>query len=267
MRLPALSTYELRGVVIDWLRMGEGEPLLFLHSGAAPASHDSQYLSLLAQSFDLIAPTHPGFGRRDRPQHLRTVDDLAYFYLDLLTALDLRGVTLAGAGLGGWIAAAMAVKSTARLKRLVLIAPFGIKAGGREERDFADFWAIPPRERAQLEFLSPRFAELSYAGKSDEELAILARGLEAEAYYGWQPFMHDPQLIHWLHRIDVPALLLRGSGERVIAQANHDAYLARIPDCRARVIAQAGHHPHIDAPLQTVQAIAEFAAARSPAIQ
>jgi len=51
---------------------------------------------------------------------MTTVDDLAYFYLDLLETLDLRDVVLVGVSFGGWLAAEIAVKSTERISHLVL---------------------------------------------------------------------------------------------------------------------------------------------------
>lgn len=249
----------LAGASTDVLRQGTGAPLLFLHSGAGPDWHSADYISHLSARFSVIAPFHPGFGQYDRPRHFRTVDDLAYFYLDLLEAMDLEAVTLVGAGFGGWIASEIAVRSTARIAKLVLADPFGIKVGGREERDFVDFHMLEPAARASTEFVDPRFAVLSYAGKSDEELTVLARGAEAEAVYGWAPFMHNPQLIHWLHRIKVPTLILRGSHDRIIARANHDAYLGRIAGSRMAIIEQAASHPHIDAPAAFAAAITAFA--------
>jgi len=254
-----LQTIRQFGVETDVLRLGAGPPLLFLHSNAAPDSHDSAYLELLAERFEVIAPFHPGFGRHARPAHFRGVDDIAYFYLDMLEALNLTGVTLVGASLGGWVAGEMTVRSTARLGRLVLVGAFGIKAGKREDRDFADFFAVSPERRAQMEFTDARFSVLSYAGKTDAQLTVLARGRESEAYYGWQPFMHNPQLIHWLHRIDIPTLLVRGAEDRIIDPANPAAYLARIPRSRMSIVEGAGHYPHLDRPQAFASAIHSFA--------
>ncbi len=256
---PKVEQLSLSGVTTDILRAGTGRPLLFLHSGAGPDWHSSEYIGQLSKHFDVIAPFHPGFGRQDRPRHFRSVDDLAYFYLDLLAALRVEDALVVGAGFGGWIASEVAVRSTARIERLVLVDPFGIKAGGREDRDFIDFHMLEPEQRSRMEFVDPRYGTLSYADRNDEELAVLARGAEAEAFYGWAPFMHNPQLIHWLHRIDVPTLILRGSDDRIIVRANHDAYLERIAGSRMKIIENAASHPHIDAPAAFAAAIAEFA--------
>ena len=83
--------------------------MLFLHPhigmhGAAA------FVDALAQKSEVIAPSHPGFGRSAVTAEMTSVDDLSYYYLDLLDEFDLKGVTLVGASFGGWIAAAMAVK-------------------------------------------------------------------------------------------------------------------------------------------------------------
>lgn len=248
----------VRGIETDLFTVGEGKPLLFLHSGAGPDCFSTEYLETLGKSFHVIAPFHPGFGMIGRPSHFRDVGDLAYFYLDLIDKLDLRDIALVGAALGGWIATEIAVRSTGRLSHLILADPFGVKFGNRETRDFLDFLAVSREERAQLEFNHPIFQNLSYAGKTDEQIAVIARGLETEAFYGWQPFMHNPQLLHWLHRIDVPTLILRGSDDRVVAPANHRAYLDRIPDSRIQMIEAAGHHPHLDRPQEFSAAVSAF---------
>lgn len=262
---PGVEALTLSGVTTDIMRAGGGRPLVFLHSGAGPDWHSWEYLSRLSEHFAVVAPFHPGFGRHERPRHFRSVDDLAYYYLDLLAALKLEDVLLVGAGFGGWIASEMAVRSTARIGRLALASPFGIKVGGREDRDFVDFHMLEPAQRSHAEFVDPRYAALRYDGKSDEELTVLARGAEAEAFYGWAPFMHNPQLIHWLHRIDVPTLVLRGSADKIIVRANHDAYLDRIADSRMQIVEHAGSHPHIDAPAAFAAAIAAFAGVDEPA--
>src|SRR5262245_15015845 len=100
----------ISGVNVEVIERGRGRPLLFLHPGIG-IDHDAQVLAELARRARVIAPSHPGFGRSDVPKWMNTVDDLAYFYLDFLDTLDLTDVIVVGSSLGGWIAAAIAVKS------------------------------------------------------------------------------------------------------------------------------------------------------------
>ena len=56
----------------------------------------------------------------------------------------------------------------------------------------------------------PVKGEIDYTELPETELAAIARGREAFALFGWKPYMHNPRLKHWLHRIDVPTLVLWG---------------------------------------------------------
>src|SRR5262249_17809457 len=142
------------GVTVEAITRGHGRPLLFLHPeiGIEPGA---RVIERLAERTRLIAPSHPGFGRSELPQGMSTVDDLSYFYLDLLERLELRDVTLVGVSFGAWIAAEIAVKTTERLARLVLADAFGIKVGDRETRDIFDFFAITQDEFTSLAYADP----------------------------------------------------------------------------------------------------------------
>src|ERR1700710_1353626 len=89
-----------RGADLVSLEGGEGQALLFLHSGEGPAAFTGKYLEQLTQNFSVVAPWHPGFGESTRPPNFRDIHDLAYFYLDLADHLGLKNYVLAGASLG-----------------------------------------------------------------------------------------------------------------------------------------------------------------------
>ena len=69
----------------------------------------------VSKSATVYAPTHPGFGRSERPEFLESVSDMARFYLWMIQELRLEEVTLVGHFLGGWIAAEMATMSPGSL--------------------------------------------------------------------------------------------------------------------------------------------------------
>src|SRR5262245_61838512 len=131
---PTESFHTIDGCKIRMMRAGTGTPLLFLH-GMRGASAWRPFMQKLAARFDVIVPEHPGFGGSDTPDWLDTVGDVAYFYLDLIKALQLPKLHLVGASLGGWIAAEMAVRSCHDLKSLVLTAPAGIHVKGVSKGD------------------------------------------------------------------------------------------------------------------------------------
>lgn len=255
------SSLTVSGIALDLTDRGSGPPLLFLH-GENGFDPRAPFFELLTRGLRAIAPLHPAYGDTPVPKSFNTVEDLAYLYLDLIEALGLRDVTLVGTGLGGWIAAAMAIKSTARLSRLVLANAFGIKAGGREDRDIADIFAMLPEELAAAAWHDPAKAKRDYAALPVDEARATARAVEATARYGWSPYMHDPKLKGRLHRIDVPTLVLWGASDTIVSADYGRAYAAAIPGARFVPIEAAGHFPHIEQPEDFARQVLEFVKSR-----
>ncbi len=248
----------VEGTRIDMIERGSGRPLLFLHAenGIEPAAAAIEELSRSAR---VIAPTHPGFGRFELPKGMRTIDDLSYFYLDLLDQLDLRELTVVGVSLGAWIAAEIAVKSTARMARLVMANAVGIKVGDRETRDIADIFAITDPEYLEMTYCDPSIGKHDYKGLPDGEVLAAARAREATARYAWNPYFHNPRLKSRLHRIRIPTLFLWGAHDRMLSDAYGRAYCAAIPGARFEAIERAGHFPHQEQPQSFAAKVMAFA--------
>jgi pimeloyl-ACP methyl ester carboxylesterase len=155
---------------------------------------------MLARQFEVLAPSHPGFGRSDLPGRFDSVDDLAYLYLDLIDQLELMDLVLAGFSLGGWIGAEVAVRCSHRLRSLILVGPVGIKVGDRETRDIPDIFALPPDQVNKLTFHDPAKGAVEYSALTDDELRIMVRNRESLALYAWEPYMHNPKLPYRLGR-------------------------------------------------------------------
>jgi pimeloyl-ACP methyl ester carboxylesterase len=245
--LSGYSHTTVRGVRLEMLEEGSGSPLLFLNSGYG-LDFEGASLRPLARQARVMAPSHPGFGGSDRPASLTTVDDIAYLYLDLLDELDLRDVTLVGVSFGGWIAAEMAVKSTARISRVVLANAVGIKVGGRETRDIADIFAMTETELNAAVFADPGAGVRDYKSMSDAAVLTVTRNRETLARFAWSPYMHDPKLKNRLHRINVPTLFLWGAADRIVSRDYGRAYSAAVPGSRFELIEKAGHLPHVEQP-------------------
>ncbi len=251
-------TIALAGTTLEIVERGQGRPLLFLHAGEGLAP-DRPWLELLSRRYRVIAPWHPGYGGSPLIDGgAGGVDDLAYLYLDLLAELNLADTVVVGADLGGWIAAEMLVRSTARCTALVLVAPLGIKLGGREERDIADMHAMTRADYLAAAWADPAKGDIDYAALPDSELEAIARGREAFALYGWKPYMHNPRLPRWLHRIDCPALLLWGAQDRIVTPAYGEGWRREISGAKLEIIPAAGHFPHWEQPEALVERLAAF---------
>jgi pimeloyl-ACP methyl ester carboxylesterase len=255
---PAAATLRLGDASLELIDRGQGPPLLFLHPGLGIDPSD-QVLDLLASKWRVLAPSHPGFGRSERPRHINTVDDLAYLYLDLLDALNLRDTIVVGVSFGAWIAAEMAIKSTERISRLVLSDAVGIKLADRETAEIVDFFTRKDRDVDALSFHDPAHVR-DVKSLSDDELLIKYRNREATALYTWSPYMHDPKLKGRLHRIRIPTLFLWGASDRIVPESYGRGFCALVPDATFQLIAHAGHYPHLEQPQAFAQRIVDFAA-------
>jgi pimeloyl-ACP methyl ester carboxylesterase len=189
---------------------------------------------------------------------MHTVDDLSYFYLDLLDQLDLGDVTLVGVAFGAWIAAEIAVKSTARLARLVVANAVGVKVGDRETRDIADIFALTEAEYLDIAYSDPNAGRRDYKTLPAGEVLAAARAREATARFAWSPYFHNPRLKSRLHRIRIPTLFLWGAHDRMVGEAYGRAYCAMIPGARFETIERAGHFPHQEQPRIFVDKIMNF---------
>ena len=253
-----VNTIAVQGIDLQVARQGTGRPLLLLHGGDGPQG--LLPLSMrLAEHFEVIAPTHPGFAGTAIPEPFDTLEDLVYLYLDLLDVLDLHDVILMGMSMGGWVAVEIAVRNTSRLSQIILVDAVGIKPGDRDTRDIADIFGLPAPEVAKLLFHDPAQAP-SLATMTDEQVTRLAGDRIAHAMYTWEPYMHNPKLQYRLHRINVPTLLLWGASDGVVPVAYAAAYRQMIPGATLVVIPEAGHLPHIEQSNVVLQHVLAFVA-------
>lgn len=255
---------QIAGLSVEILRKGAGQTLLFLHPGdgidaSVPA------VDRLAKRFDVIAPSHPGFDESDLPANFSTVDDLAYFYLDLLDELDLKDVVLAGVSFGAWLAMEIAIKSTARLSRLVLADAVGVKFGSRDTRDIADLFALTPAEIPPLLYHDAAHFAPDYTKMTVPALTRIARNRESFTLYGWSPTLYDPKLRQRLHRIDLPTLVLWGANDRVVNLDYGRALAGSLPSATLDVIPSCGHFSHVEQPDAFTERVERFAAAGAAA--
>jgi pimeloyl-ACP methyl ester carboxylesterase len=257
MAAPRTETTTLCGTELALRRAGSGEPLLFLHGVTGPPGWPP-FLERLARRCAVIAPDHPSFGRSPTPPWLEDVGDLALFYLELIEHLELSGVHIVGHCLGGWIALEAAVRATARIKTLTLIAPAGIRVHGQPP---ADIFVLDRAQLARALYADPALAEQESTAPLTPEQENDAIGNKvAAARLVWQPRLHNPKLGKWLHRIRVPTQILWGDADRIIPPAYAASLRDLIPGARVTLVPGAGHLPHLEKPEPVAQAVLEFAA-------
>ena len=249
-----LSMLDVLGTPVELFTAGEGAPLLFLH-GIDALEGSAPLLRELARSFTVYAPSHPGFGASGRPRTLNRVDDLGYFYLDLLDVLGLARPVIVGASFGGWIAAEILTKAPDRASGLVLISPLGLPTADRRQQHVADIFMLSRQElNVRLEREEPALASLP-----EDRLRRTMRNDEALSLYGWTPYMCNPKLADRLHRISCPTLIAWGAADALIDPAYREIFAAALPQADIVIIEAGGHRLHAGQPETLAAHIAAIA--------
>lgn len=244
---------DVRGQNLKIKEDGEGPVLLFLHG--AGGSNWSPMLKALAQTHRVIAPEHPGFGRSKTPDWMMSVSDLAYFYLDVIEQMDLKGFHLAGHSLGGWTAAEIAIRNTQRLKSLTLLAPAGCRS---DNVPFGDIFLWDAETATRNQFYDQKFAEERIKLLPQADLDVSLQNKATTARLAWSPRLHNPQLKLWLHRIDVPTLLLWGRDDKIVPFDCHKAFVEKIEGVKLVPLAQSGHSLHTERAEECNDAMTSF---------
>lgn len=253
----AAQTTELRvrDVGIRVHRAGRGPVVLFLH-GAGGVPQWLPFFDALAERYEVLVPEHPGFGGSDDPAWIRSMPDLAMFYLDLVEEAGLDNIRLIGNSLGGWLAAEILIRDRARFRSLVQLAPAGIRVKGVPAGDNF-IWG--PEEAVRNLYHDQSFADRILAVRPDEaQMDVMLRNRFTVAKFGWQPRWFDPDLEKWLHRIKLPALIVWGEDDKIMPPAYAALWRERLPEARLVTIEKCGHLPHVEHAARVARHVVDF---------
>ena len=224
---------------------GSGSPVLWLHD--TWGNDWSPGHRVLAERYQVLAPSLPGFEDSETLGGIDGPQDVVFWLLDLFAELGLADPAVLGCGLGGWLAAELAVRYPERLSRLVLVDAYGLNVSGALPEDE---FALPPAMLRPLLFARPD-TELALATVPDTEPADRAERVlharVAAARLAWQ-FPYNPKLRGWLRRARVPALVVWGDQDRLVPVAHGWAYAQGLPQAQLAILPGTGHYPYLETP-------------------
>src|SRR4029077_16831748 len=120
-----------------------------------------------------------------------------------------------------------------------------------DEQRVRDFFHDPKRADEMLKHLGrPELEDVNPKNRTTTAKLI------------WQPRGYDPHLHKWLHRIDVPTLLIWGDDDRLFPKEYAHAYRDLIPGSKAVVIPECGHVPQVEKPTAFITALEDFISAQ-----
>lgn len=259
-----------------WIsEIGDGRQVLYLHG--IPDIHGLEagpmaFHQTLAEACRLIAPAHPGCAETADDETLETMDDVVFHYLRVMDALELDRCAVIGSGIGGWIAAEIAVRHPERVEKLALIGATGLKVPGHPIGDL--FWYAQPDDGVRYDglrnllFAGPRTETgLKMYPDAKDEIEREMRKYKVFRFaslIGFKPpYLHNPKLRSRLDRYTNPALILSGEKDRLVPGAHAEAYRDGFGDARLERIAECGNSIIAEAPDRAAELVSGFLAVQS----
>jgi pimeloyl-ACP methyl ester carboxylesterase len=255
---PETLTVDVNGFATRVWRKGKGPKLGFL-AGFGGLPRWMPFLDRLAEHRTLIVPSIPGFPGGDRGHTvLDTHLDWLLAVHDLLAKSDLIGADLVGSSVGGSLAAEMAALWPESVKRLALIAPFGLF---QDDDPPTDPWAQRADAVPGLMCADPEIWKAMKAvpeGANSIEWPIeQTRAAEAAARIFWP--LGNTRIEKRLGLIKAPTLLLWGEQDRLIPRSYAARFASGIAGpTEVKLIADAGHLAEHDRPAEVAQAVLAF---------
>ena len=244
---------DVGGTTVPCLFGGSGPPLLWLH-GAGGSDNWTAAQELLSGSFTVWAPAHPGFAGTVLPPWIHDVHDLAFHYVDLMSAAELDHPTVVGISLGGWIATDLAVHRPDLLECLVLVDAVGL----RPTVPMPDLFIMEPADAMRVLFSNGPPPMPEATGDPIDMIVRMYEEQAASARLMWRR-SYDPQLERRLHHITVPTLVVWGADDRLLPPAHGRRLASLIPSARFEEVADAGHVVPLEAPETFAALVADFA--------
>src|ERR1700737_1972486 len=252
---PETSAAELNGFNCRVWKKGDGPKLGFL-AGLGGLPRWIPFLDALARERTVIIPSLPGFPGGERGHSvLDSHLDWVLAVRHLLQKAGLEGADLAGGSVGGSFAAEIGASLAGSVRRLALIAPWGLFD---EKEPMTDPWAQRAPDVPGLLCADPeRWNELKTEpeGVNSPEWPIeQVRGNEAAARAFWP--LGNTRLEKRLPLIAAPTLLIWGAEDRIAPRSYADRFAAAIAGrTEIATVPGAGHLAELDKPDEVAGAI------------
>ena len=243
---------------------GEGVPFILVHGFPLSSAIWTPVRTAIEQAARLITPDLRGFGGSDKPAMGYAVAELADDVLRMADALGVDRFVLGGHSMGGYVALRVAAARAERVAGLVLVDTRA-EADPREGRVRRDE-AIARIARGDVSGFLDEFvaglvgpSTMARAPRVVEELRAIAAEAAPQALSGCLAGMRDRDDSRpLLAGLDVPALVIVGQEDALIAPSSSRAMAQALPRARLAEIALSGHTPSMERPIPTAEAILSF---------
>ncbi len=263
------------GARVNYVEMGEGPPLLFVHGLSGAWQNFLENIPHFARTHRVLAVDLPGFGASPMPPWEISIPAYGRFLRDFCERLGIGRCSLVGNSMGGFIATEVAITDPDRVDDLVLISAAGI-TWARARREPAAMVAglgraatpvflrfhmagIRRRRMRQAYFQGVFFDPDSIRREMLWENVVPA--LQSPGYYDALTTLWGYDIRHRLEEIEVPTLIVWGRNDRVVPVPAALSYERRIGENAELVVFDhCGHVPQIERPVRFNRTLEDFLA-------
>lgn len=263
------------GVNVRYIKVGQGLPLVLLHTLRTQLDMFQKVIPTLAQHFEVYAVDYPGHGFSDIPSVEYTAELFVQSVAGFLEQVNVESATVVGESIGGTIALVLAAQHNPRVQRAIAVNPYDYDSGRGLRRSSVianlifglnDFPLVGSTvQRLRQYQIFRKVIEGGVSRKGALPPALLREMYEVGNRPGhYKAFMS--LVAHWpewekaraeYNQIDIPVLLVYGDhdwsrpDER---EANQQA----IPGAQMTITQGAGHFLALDAPEALAQLVRDF---------
>ena len=271
LKLQRLKTETLE---IEYLRGGTGTTLVVLHGFGADKDNWNRLSGYLTDHFDVVAIDLPGFGNSTSNINLEyDVFSQVSRLNDILNALEIDKMHLAGSSMGGYIAGNYAAQFPDKVKKLWLISPFGVMNSEISEMFSAvkngHNPVVLPRTESEFQqlfdflFVEPPFIPETIikhlASKAKERVEINTKIFDQIHRMSNGVPQPDSPLDLVLKSYNGSVLVLWGNNDRVLHVSGAEVLKQVIPNATISIMKNVGHLPMMERPKETADLFLTFA--------
>ena len=244
-------------VIVDSLltsydSFGDGPVVLFLH-GWGDNRAGLKPLAQKLKSYQSVLLDLPGFGQTQTPAKAWGLDDYAKFVGDFLAKTGLQPVAIVGHSNGGAIAVRGLANKSLKTNKLILLASAGIRDEQKGRKRALKLLAKGAKVvTAPLPAQLKRRIKVKAYQKVGSEMFV-AEHLEAT----FRKIVAD-DILQDAPQVNLSTLLIYGSNDQSTPVEYGKKLEAALPKAYLKVVPNAGHFVHLDAPDQVESYVREF---------
>ncbi len=246
---------------VNAMEVGHGPPLFLFHSLLSDRASFDAVAGELSQSFHVIVPELPGFGR-SQPilgELANVADRMAEAVRD---ASGGQAPIVLGNGYGGFVALQMAIRHPAIARRFIF-ADCGASFSEEGRQAFRNMAAASKAnglaaltDVAMRRLFAPEFQTQHPDLMADRRAAFLKT--DEEVFRAACAQLAGLDLRGELSKVKVPALVIVGEYDEATPPPMSHELVAGLPDARLKIIPGCAHVPQLQAPKLFLETISDF---------